>query len=142
MAATPHDYSRLFRNLAHMVALSQEGKVAGVVDNLVVTAVCIDPADQVIDTQQVVEMIDAYFGLRFINRDIQSAIDRALGHGRLLRGPGGNLIPSPAARAEISDRVQKAQELETEVREEWLSSLTGYKDARNQAKDRELWECL
>lgn len=142
MAAIPHDYSRLFRNLAHMVALSQEEKVAGVVDNLVVTAVCIDPADRVTDTQQVVEMIDAYFGLRFINRDIESAIGRALGHGRLLRGPSGNIIPSPAARAEISARVQQAQELESKVRDEWLSSLAGYGNARNAVKDRELWECL
>lgn len=142
MAATPHDYSRLFRNLAHMVALSQEEKVAGVVDNLVVTAVCIDPADRVTGTGQVVEMIDTYFGLRFTDRDIESAIGRTLDRGRLLRGPNGSIVPSPGARAEISNRVQQAQELESNVREEWLGSLRTYHDIRDPVRDRELWECL
>ena len=38
---TPENYARLFRNLAHMVALSQEEKVVGVVDSLVTTALTI-----------------------------------------------------------------------------------------------------
>lgn len=84
MPATPHDYSRLFRNLAHMVALSQEQKVFGVVDNLVVTAVCIDPLDRITGPGHVVELIDTYFGLRFTEQDIESAIGRTLGRGRLL----------------------------------------------------------
>jgi hypothetical protein len=142
MAAIPHDYSRLFRNLAHMVALSKEEKVAGVVDNLVVTAVCIDPADRIASTEQIVEIIDAYFGLRFVNHDIESAIGRAVGHGRLLRGPNGRIVPSAAAQAEISERIQRAHQLENDVREEWLGSIVGYDSQRDSVKDNELWECL
>jgi hypothetical protein len=142
MPAAPHDYGRLFRNLAHMIALSQEEKVAGVVDNLVVTAVSIDPVDRVSRTSDIVEMVDTYFGLRFTETDIESAVGRTLERGRLLRTNDGAIVSSPTARAEISERVQRATELERAVREEWLVSIDGYEATRDPQKDNELWDCL
>ena len=104
---TPENFSRLFRNLAHMVALSREEKVAGVVDSLVTTVLTIDSSIDAKTPSDVVEAVDVYFGLRFKDGDLQSSIDRLIGGGHLQRAPGGTLVPAPQARAEIDLRVAK-----------------------------------
>ncbi len=139
---TPENYGRLFRNLAHMVALSQEQKVAGVVDSLVATALTIDPTIPATSSTVIVEAIDAYFGLKFQEKDLQSSVDRLLRVGRLQRNPAGKLVPSAQTRAEIDSRVQDAHELEKTVRKEWLDAFWKDRSGRNAESDEELWNCL
>jgi hypothetical protein len=140
--AVPENYARLFRNLAHMVALSQEGKTNAVVENLVVTVLTLDSALHAKKPADVVAAIELYFGLKFLDKDLQSAIDRLLTASRVLRTPAGELVPSVEARADVNSRVTDAQALETEVRREWLDSLRDYQSQRNPSKDEQLWACL
>ena len=125
-----------------MLALSKDGKVAAVVENLVVTALALDKAPHAKRTVDVAEIIESYFGLKFIEKDLQSAIDRLLATSKLLRAPTGELIPAPQVRADIDSRVHDAQALEARVREEWLNSLSDYQTQRNASTDDELWACL
>ena len=137
----PENYSRLFRNLAHMVALSRDVQVNGVVDSLVTTVLAIDLMLEASQPSHVVEAVDTYFGLRFAEKDLQSSIDRLLRNGRVQRSPTGILIPAAETRAEIDQRVQEAHTLEREVKNEWLNSFWR-ETPRDPAVDEELWACL
>jgi hypothetical protein len=139
---TPVNYSRLFRNLAHIVALSRDVQVTGVVDSLVTTALTIDPNIHARQPADVVEAVETYFGIRFAEKDLQSSIDRLLRSGRLERTPSGNIVPATQTQAEINQRVKDAHELEDLVRQEWLQSFWEMHPGRDATADKELWACL
>jgi hypothetical protein len=139
---TPENYSRLFRNLAHMVALSRDIQITGVVDSLVTTVLTIDPTLEASHPSHVVDAVDGYFGLKFLEKDLQSSIDRLLRTGRLQRSPAGKLIPAAQTRAEIDQRVHEAHELEKVVKTEWLSGVWQDQPGRDSTADQELWACL
>jgi hypothetical protein len=87
-------------------------------------------------------LVDGYFGLRFTERDIDASITRALSRGRLIRGRTGEIIATERSRADIGERIERTNELEARVREEWLESLAKQGKGRDARIDEELWNCL
>jgi hypothetical protein len=139
---TPVNYSRLFRNLAHIVALSRDVQVTGVVDSLVSTALTLNPNIRARLPGDLVDAVETYFGIKFAEKDLQSSSDRLLRTGRLQRTSSGALVPSPQTQAEISQRVHDAHQLEELVRQEWLESFWKTHPGRDATADNELWACL
>jgi hypothetical protein len=139
---TPESYNRLFRNLAHMVALSRDVQVEGVVDGLVITVLTLDARIQARTAVDVVPAVDTYFGIKFAEKDLQGSIDRLERTGRLQRARGSILTPAAAVQAETSQRIADAHQLEATVKEEWLNAFWETHPGRDAIADEELWECL
>jgi hypothetical protein len=136
------EYSKVFNQLCHMVALSKDSKLKPAVDNLVTTVLAIDD-DNLSAAAQVVGAIDAYFGLSLSELLVQSSIDRNITSGRLQRESTSRALVLPLqVKAEIESRVAEADALEQSVREEWLESVEELIHTDSADWDEQLWKCL
>lgn len=136
------DYSKVFNQLCHMVALSKDSKLKPAVDNLVTTVLAIDD-DRPSTAAQVVDAIDAYFGLSLSETLVQSSLDRNLTNGRLQQDRTSKTLTLPLqVRTEIESRVAEADALEQSVREEWLESVEELIHTKSPDWDDQLWKCL
>jgi hypothetical protein len=136
-------YSRVFNRLCHLVALSKEGKAKGAIDNLMLAVLSIDRELAASTATELGLGIDAYFGLTFSERVLQASIDRHLSSGRMLRNRQTKVLSlNPDVSSQIARRIKEANELEAQVRDEWLASLEVDIRKYTPAEKAKLWSCL
>ena len=137
------EYTRVFKQLCHMVALSRDGQLKPAIDNLVVTILALERNALLKTGADVAEAIGQWFGLNLSETLVQSSVDRCVTLGKLVRDRASkSLTLPPNVRAEIRERAEHANRLERDVREEWLAAVEH--KFRNVSSDwaDELWACL
>ncbi len=137
------DYSKVFRQLGHMIVLSRHGKTAAAIDHLVMAVFALDVAFVPTTVQEVCDAVFSRFGLTLAPNLVQSSLDRKVSRGSLIRNPvTQQYFIAPQDKAVIESRVAEAAQLECVVRNEWLASLADDIQVIPLEKRECLWTCL
>ena len=135
------DYDRAFNHLCHVLSLTQTGKPKAALEGMIL-AVCDLEQGNVAGSGEIRTALEVYFGLRVKSRSLDDAIEELQAQGKLLRsGSTGRLWLSAAAQAEVRERTEAGDRLETAVRSQWLDGLreNGLAIA---GQEQDLWRCL
>lgn len=136
-------YSRTFRHLCHLVALSRNGKTKAAIDSLTTTTISLCHEEALRDAADVIEAADAYFGVALCVSEVRSSIDRGLDNGTLVRRSTDRALTLTAAvQAAVEQRVADSDELEQAVRQEWSLELRALALAEADDKLDRYWSCL
>lgn len=139
--AKPEAYQRAFSQLCHILPLSRTGKVRQVVDSLVLMCFGLDASVDLESAADVVEALDALFGVKLDAADVRRSVDGHLEAGHLLRaGKGKRLSLAPATLAEVERRLEDGRQVESTVQTEWQGRLRAA--GRSEAEITGLWRCL
>lgn len=142
-APSKAEWERAFHHLCHLVALKGRGKLRTVIDRMVLVSFYIDPTSRQRSAEDVGAVLSEWFGIRLAHRDIQVSIDRQLRKGRLTHdGQDGALTLSPTTRLEHQQRIDAANALERDVRDEWLAQLRRNDILPRGVRTDDLWSCL
>jgi len=142
MPSIPPDYSRVFSNLCHVVALTREGKIQQVSDNLVITVIALHDETPLSSAGEVVAAIQTKFGLTLRDTIVQSSLDRLIGTGRVLRYRGSPIYHLTLTEDElVKRRVTETNALEESVKHEWFES-TEVLRAMSAPRQEQMWQCL
>ena len=137
----PESYHRAFTQLCHVVPLNKTGKVREVVDSLVLTCFGVDSSLPLGSAVSVAQALDVYFGVEISVVEVQRSIDRHLAASRLLPSPArGRLMLAPATKAEVEKRIEEGNQLEGNVKDEWVAELQAAGLASDEIE--RLWACL
>ncbi len=127
-------YDQAFSRLCHFAALSRSNKIEAATDGIVLAAWALRESDSVEDALEVL------FGLHLPPEIVQDALGRLEESHRLERNGSMDLVLSASARAQYEARVRGSEELQAQVREQWLE-VTHDLRAMGVEDDR-LWNCL
>jgi hypothetical protein len=116
------EYSRAFRRLCHVAALTREQRPRQAVEQLILTTLTVD-SEALLDPTSLVTAIEAYFGLTLARNEVAEATARLTAAGSLVPSPLGRLVVSAASRAEVEERATSASDLERRVRDAWAGDL-------------------
>lgn len=136
VAAHGLDYDRAFKQLCHLVPLT-EGKADEALDDVVLSALVLTDTP-VAELAGVLEAVEAFFTLNLDRDRVQGAVDRLVQAGHVFR-KGSKLSVCPAAKATKLEQIAAGHQLEDAVRAVWLAC----DDAQATGLDGdELWTCL
>lgn len=117
------DYQRAFGRLCHVAALSRDGRVQAALDSLVTTTLVLD-ADTGGTTSDLETGVAGYFGLRPPHAEIEASVGRLIAAGAAVRAGPGQVRVTEETSAAVELRSREAQQLEFEVRAEWLEQVS------------------
>jgi hypothetical protein len=137
------DYTRVFSHLCHIAAINKDGKTDQCMDNLILNLFIIDESFAPHSYEEVIEAIIVYFDLHLGLTEVQNSLGRLLTIGSLTFDNTNNILKiSLHAKADVSEKISKAAQLEIIVRDQWVSSLyIILENAPSTTKDK-LWNAL
>lgn len=118
------NYSRVFKRLCHMAALTKEGKERKAIDNLVLTTLAIDDELPLGTVADIREAITTYFGISLSENTIQSSIDRHMSGSRIVRDPKAKIYTVSAQnKIQIENKINESISIEETIQTDWYNEL-------------------
>ena len=115
------NYSRVFKRLCHMAALTKEGKERKAIDNLVLTTLAIDDELPLGTVADIREAITTYFGISLSENTIQSSIDRHMSGSRIVRDPKAKIYTVSAQnKIQIENKINESISIEETIQTDWF----------------------
>lgn len=134
------DFGKVFNELCHLVALSRTSKIPQVVESLVQRALVYGTPPDAYDAQTISRWVAKQYGAAIPASEVEFALDGLVRAGAASR-PAGHFLLTESRKAGVQRVVEKARELETRVRAEWLSELHD-REIASRVEHERLWACL
>ena len=135
------DFGKIFNRLCHIVALKQDGKLTAAIESIVLTVFAFDTDFAPTTIAEIRDALAAYFGVQPSNREIQEATHSHIASAKMLY-QNSTYTLSPHTAAEYQQRVADANELEEQVKREWLSEIADLDFAGSDNWQKSIWDCL
>jgi hypothetical protein len=126
MTALEKRFSIAYSRLCHFVALRRDASsVSAAEDGVVRAAIYLCEGATAPDLAEIEENAKAFFSLSFSPEEIERSIGRLVASGQACR-TNGSVHLTLAAVTEVDQRIHQTQDLENQVRQEWIAALEGH----------------
>ncbi len=122
--AKSKNFSAAFERMCNFVAISQTKNSQETLRELVLQCFVILPEDKFQHVNEIVNAIEALFGLQVATQDIEGAVDKLLADGLLTRPLGTNYVLDLNIKSSLEKRLHEANQLEDRVRITWFDELS------------------
>lgn len=117
-------FSIAFEQMCSMVAIAETRGADETLRQLILHCFAILPDERFYSEKQLVEALDALFGLQIPEHEVSLAVDMLLRESTLQRPINTNLALSPERQLDLQKRIAEAQALEEQVRVGWLEEIS------------------
>ena len=136
---TSKGFSQAFEQMCNFIAVAKTGAPRETVKGLVTLCLLVFGDEGYDSAQRFCETIETLLGIVVPIGQIQSALDELEAENSLSRPAGTNYVLTPQLQITLRERVNDANNLEKQVKENWFEAL----DAVNVALSKEqLWKAL
>ena len=118
------NFSLAFEKMCNFVAIADTRNPEETLKQLILQCFVILPDEKFQNARQFMETIDVLFGLQIHEHDIQECIDQLIEKKFIARPAGTNLILVPIKRVELQNRIDVANTLESNVKQEWFNEIS------------------
>jgi hypothetical protein len=122
-SAVTANFSVAFESMCSVVAISRTRSSAETLRQLLLQCLVILPHDRLRTAHEMAEVIDALFGLRIPEHEVDTALEALLRDGSVERRPDLSLFISQPLADQLSALIESSRALEAKVKEEWLREV-------------------
>lgn len=133
------NFSIAFQQMANFVAIAKTRNSDEILDEVIQQCFVVLPGEPFSSPTGIAEAINVVFGIRLVEKDISSSMQRLFDKKKLILLPGGQIGLAPAVKKSLEDRISEAKSLEESVKKVWLSQVSIKYPNLNPEK---LWESL
>jgi len=137
------DFKKVFSQLSHIKALSQNQKFDQVVQNLIIHAMVQTDHLHVKNEKEIVKLILDHFGILIRENLIQSNVSKLIDESILKRDVKEHTFSIIEKTAtEIRTKVQHAHDLENEIKAKWIDQVSPIISVKFDGWEETIWRCL